>query len=222
MLRAMVARARSNAAKKSPAPPGLTRDRVCRAALELVDEEGLEALSMRRLGARLGVEAMSLYRHVRDKADVLDALHAAVLEEAPLGDIDPSDWRGILYAIAAGLRATLLRHPNVIPLLATRPPTERAPDARVRWTWAALERAGFAAEDARRALIVVGIFTLGHVLGEAHGEPAPHLGMPGRPGVIEFEFGLGALLDGIGVRCLGGKRVKVRRAGAVSARRGSR
>src|SRR5256885_469309 len=57
----------------------LSRESVCREALALVDEEGLEALSMRRLGTRLHVEAMSLYKHVRDKADLLDALHAAVL-----------------------------------------------------------------------------------------------------------------------------------------------
>ena len=57
----------------------LTRDRVCAAALALVDDEGLEALSMRRLAARLSCEAMSLYNYVRDKADLLDAVHAAVL-----------------------------------------------------------------------------------------------------------------------------------------------
>lgn len=71
----------------------LTRDRVCAAALELVDDEGLEALSMRRLAARLDCEAMSLYNHVRDKADLLDAVHAAVLgglqPETPL---DAREW----------------------------------------------------------------------------------------------------------------------------------
>jgi AcrR family transcriptional regulator len=72
--------------RAKPAAPGagLSRARVCQEALALVDAEGPEALSMRRLGARLGVEAMSLYRHVRDKADLIDALHAAVL-----GDLEP-------------------------------------------------------------------------------------------------------------------------------------
>src|SRR5215471_17284594 len=62
---------------KTATIPGLSRARVCQEALALVDAEGPEALSMRRLGARLGVEAMSLYHHVRDKADLIDALHAA-------------------------------------------------------------------------------------------------------------------------------------------------
>src|SRR6185312_16366207 len=65
-------------------PIRLTRSTVCHEALGLVDAEGLEALTMRRLAARLGCEAMSLYHHVRDKADLLDALHAAVL-----GDLEP-------------------------------------------------------------------------------------------------------------------------------------
>src|SRR5205807_1242949 len=107
----------------------LSRERVCREALALVDEEGLEALSMRRLGTRLHVEAMSLYKHVRDKADLLDALHAAVL-----GDLGAearahagADWRDLLAGLARALRKALLSHPNVVPLFATRP--VRAPEA---------------------------------------------------------------------------------------------
>src|SRR4051812_29763767 len=89
-------------------PEALSRERVCKEALALVDEEGLEALSMRRLGARLGFEAMSLYRHVRDKADLLDALHAAVLGELePVDACADDDWRGLLGGLASALRAAL-------------------------------------------------------------------------------------------------------------------
>ena len=204
--------ARRSKAPSKPESPGLTRERVCKAALELVDEEGLDALSMRRLGARLGVEAMSLYRHVRDKADLLDALHAAVL-----GDIDPSffgegDWRGLLKGSAQGLRASLLRHPNVIPLLATRPVSAPEVMAPVELVWGALEREGFTPQDARKAVIVVGVFTLGHVLGEANGEAAPELGMPDRPGHAEFEFGLGVILDGLAERRQGAHKAPERAA----------
>src|SRR4051812_32385650 len=104
----------------------LTRERVCAEALALVDEEGLEALSMRRLGARLGVEAMSLYRHVRDKADLLDALHAAVLGGLQ-AELHKGDWRELLNNLARALRKALLSHPHVVPLFATRP--VRAPEA---------------------------------------------------------------------------------------------
>src|SRR5262245_45363112 len=110
--------ARVTSAKSRPSadPIPLSRERVCREALALVDEEGLEALSMRRLGARLGVEAMSLYRHVRNKADLLDALHVAVLadiapEPPPAVDGDEPEWRLLLGGMARALRAALLRHP---------------------------------------------------------------------------------------------------------------
>lgn len=193
--------------KKSKAPlesPGLSRERVCSEALALVDEEGLEALSMRRLGARLGVEAMSLYRHVRNKADLLDSLHAAVMADLPpLRATDDEDWRGMLGSLAHGLRKALLRHPKVVALFATRP--VRVPEAMtiLERAWKALEKAGFEPQDAQRAIVAVGVFTVGHTLGEAHGEPAPHLGVPEGPGQADFEFGLEAMLDGIAGRATG-------------------
>jgi AcrR family transcriptional regulator len=195
----MAARKRRKSTPK-PEVPGLTRERVCKAALALVDEEGLDALSMRKLGSRLGVEAMSLYRHVRHKADLLDALHAAVLTDVDPAFLGDGDWRALLRGLAEGLRRALLRHPNVIPLFATRPVS--APEAmeRVLLAWTGLERAGFSPEDARKAIIVVGVFTLGHVFGEANGEPAPHLGLAHRPGPEEFEFGISAILEGIASR----------------------
>ncbi|HZS39857.1 MAG TPA: TetR/AcrR family transcriptional regulator C-terminal domain-containing protein [Polyangia bacterium] len=172
----------------------LTRERVCREALALVDEEGLDALSMRRLGARLGVEAMSLYHHVRDKADLLDALHAAVL-----GALEPEaeagarasrpgvTWRALLAGLARALRSSLLRHPRLVPILATHP--VRAPESiatleRVR---AALDEAGFLAADAEHAISAVGVFTIGHVLSETGSGPR----------AAAFRFGLEALLDGL-------------------------
>jgi AcrR family transcriptional regulator len=181
-------------------PAGLTREGVCLAALELVDSEGKEALTMRRLGARLGVEAMSLYRHVRNKDDLLDALQAAIL--GGLGGALPADgdWRTRLRGLAEGLRDALLEHPNAIPILASRP--VRAPEALmpIVSAWMALEREGFSGDDARKAVIAVGVFTIGHVLGEASSEPAPYGGLPSRPGADEFEFGLSAMLDGIAPR----------------------
>jgi AcrR family transcriptional regulator len=191
----------------------LTRERVCRAALALVDQEGLEALSMRRLGAKLGVEAMSLYRHVRHKADLLDALHTAVLVELDVPASDGGDWRTLLRGLACGLRAALLRHPNVIPLFATRPVKAPEPMAQMARVWSVLERAGFSASESRKAVIVVGVFTLGHVFGEAHGVPAPHLGAPSGPGRPEFEFGLEVILDGLaGRRKLRARKVAKKRA----------
>ncbi len=192
--------------KKSKAPlarePGLSRERVCREALALVDEEGLDALSMRRLGARLGVEAMSLYRHVRNKADLLASIHDAVLADMP-SLLTEGDWRACLGGFARNLREALLRHPNVVALFATSPPNAPESLAVLQRIWAALEVAGFEPLDAQRSIVVVGVFTIGHTLGETQGEPAAHLGVPMGPGVAEFEFGLEALLDGIASRAAG-------------------
>jgi AcrR family transcriptional regulator len=169
---------------------GLSRERICREALALVDEQGLEALSMRRLGARLGVEAMSLYRHVRDKAELLDALQGAVLGGlvAPRGK--PRPWRQELGGQARALRSALLQHPNVAPLLARMP--IRAPEAAstVARAYAALAIAGFTPKDAEKAIHLVGIFTIGHVLFEINGQ--------GTQPPDVFRLGLDALLDGIG------------------------
>lgn len=174
-------------------PVNLSRARVCAEALALVDDEGLQALTMRRLGARLGCEAMSLYRHVKDKADLLDALHAAVL-----GDLQPEErvdvrvssrepeWRALLGGLASALRSSLLRHPNVLPLFTTRPVSAPEAVATVARVQGALLGAHYTAAEADRAILVVGMFTVGHAVFEK----SAHLDST-------FRFGLDALLDGI-------------------------
>lgn len=173
----------------------ITRERISKEALALVDEEGLDALSMRRLAARLGVEAMSLYHHVRDKADLLDALHAAVL--GGLSTNVRGDWRSLVGGMAKALRAALLEHPNVVPLFATRP--VRAPEAleSIGRAWVALTESGFSQRDAEKIIISVGVFTLGCVLAETQGKSAEVPNSPRQAGAPEFQFGLEALLDGI-------------------------
>jgi AcrR family transcriptional regulator len=193
----------ASAPSRSPGETaGLSRERVCKEALALVDEEGLEALTMRRLGARLGVEAMSLYRHVRNKADLLDALHVAVL-----GDIQPAPpakrahepaWRVVLGGLARSLRLSLLRHPHVVSLLATRPVSAPEVLATVAQVSRLLVDAGFSDYAAQTAVVEVGVFTVGHTLSETQGRPPTLVGAPPLPGGAEFEFALEALLDGLG------------------------
>ncbi|WP_037683040.1 TetR/AcrR family transcriptional regulator [Streptomyces griseus] len=104
----------------------LNRERVLAAALDLVDREGLSALSMRRLGAELGVEAMALYRYAPGKDALLDGLVEALYLEleahlAPAQDsAAESDWRAELHRIALATYRVCLGHPRVVPLLATR------------------------------------------------------------------------------------------------------
>jgi AcrR family transcriptional regulator len=103
----------------------LTPERIVSAALRLADRDGVEALSMRRLGAALRVEAMSLYKHVPDKAALLDRIVASVWAEfapPPAG----APWDARLRHVARELRALALRHPHVFPLVATRAPGAEA------------------------------------------------------------------------------------------------
>lgn len=105
----------------------LSRERVLASALELVDREGLSALSMRRLGAELGVEAMALYRYAEGKDGLLDGLVEALYLElearltAASGDAaEESDWRKELHRIARATYDVCLAHPQAVPLLTTR------------------------------------------------------------------------------------------------------
>ncbi len=108
-------------ARKSPQP--LSRPQVAAAALALIDAQGLAALSMRKLGAALGVEAMSLYRHVRNREDLLDAVHAHLLAQVQV-PAQTEDWVEDAMAFAWALRAGLMRHPNAVPLVVTRVASE--------------------------------------------------------------------------------------------------
>lgn len=98
----------------------LTRDEVIEAALGIVDDDGLEALSMRRLAAMLGVEAMSLYYHVPSKDVLLDWTVDRMRTEMRLPDDMPDDWADSLEAVFVEYRRVLTAHPNMLPLAARR------------------------------------------------------------------------------------------------------
>lgn len=91
-----------------------------RAALRIVDEEGLPALNMRRLGAAMGVEAMAAYKHFPGKAAILDAVVALVLRDLD-ESVPQGDWREGFRGTFLALRAILRVHPNALPLVASRP-----------------------------------------------------------------------------------------------------
>jgi AcrR family transcriptional regulator len=105
------------AAQKPPDRAPLDRDRILAAALRLMDADGLDALTMRRLAAELHVEAMSLYYHVPGKAVLLEGLAETVLGEIRLPRADGGDPAQATRSVARALRANALAHPNAIPLL---------------------------------------------------------------------------------------------------------
>jgi AcrR family transcriptional regulator len=160
-----------------PRPP-LSRERIVRAALAIVDEQGADALSMRRLGAMLGVEAMSLYKHVEGKDAILDGIRALLIEDfaarLPAGALD--DWRADLAAFARAYRAVGREHPRAFPLLAQGPGRAYVVGARVaEETIARLRAAGLDRESAIFAQRTIVRFVLGAGLidGAAGAAPAP-------------------------------------------------
>ncbi|MFJ9853706.1 TetR/AcrR family transcriptional regulator C-terminal domain-containing protein [Streptomyces sp. NPDC101150] len=146
---------------------GLSRALVLDTALELVDREGLRGLSMRRLGGALGVEAMTLYHYVPNKEALLDGLVERVFAEALPPAAEGTAWREQLVGYAASLRAALLRHPGVLPLVVTRPMVTPAGLDAVERGLDALTGAGFPLGRAVDALNALSLFVVGHTAGEA-------------------------------------------------------
>ena len=104
-----------------PSTPILSRARIARAALELIDEQGFDALTTRRLAQRLGVRDPSLYNHISSRDDLLDEVHALIVEQdMPSLPLD-GDWREVLTEFARSYRRAFARHPHVIATIARRP-----------------------------------------------------------------------------------------------------
>ena len=202
----------------------LTRERILRAALELADAGGLEALSMRRLGDALGYEAMSLYNHVANKDDVLDGILDLVLAE--MEPPDPAGGMASIRSSSVSAHEALTRHPWAASLLMS--PLRIRP-ARLQFMnslLGALREAGFSAETTYTAYHVLDAHIIGFSLwASTHGSiPAniqddvrgfldrmlpvdmyPHLHEHGvqhledgpHRKVRTFEYALDLLLDGL-------------------------
>ncbi|MFK4145064.1 TetR/AcrR family transcriptional regulator C-terminal domain-containing protein [Streptomyces sp. NPDC004065] len=146
---------------------GLTRQRVLDAALDLVDRGGLKALTMRALGERLDVEAMTLYHYVPNKEALLDGLVEQVFTAAAPAMDGAADWQQALRSYAKALREGLLRHPAVLPLAASRPAVTPATLDGVEACLRLLTDNGFPLGRALHALNTVSVFTIGHAVLEA-------------------------------------------------------
>jgi AcrR family transcriptional regulator len=149
----------------------LNRELVLSKALELVDAEGLDALTMRRLGQALDRDPMSLYRYAENRAALLDGVSELVLNKLPIHPEDP-DWKAQLRRIAHNLRRLALEHPNVVPLLVTRPlstPLGLRPLGTLRpleQILSLLIGAGFSPADALHVYRAYYGFLYGHILNE--------------------------------------------------------
>ncbi|MGW6567518.1 TetR/AcrR family transcriptional regulator C-terminal domain-containing protein [Streptomyces sp. NPDC054975] len=146
---------------------GLTRQAVLEAALRLVDQEGLKALSMRRLGAELGVEAMTLYHHVPNKAALLDGVIEQVVAEAVPPEFGAATWRADLSAYAHALVSALDAHPHAAPLLLSRPALTPRLLGTLEAVVAMLHGAGFSLARALDVLYSLTSFVVGHAAAQA-------------------------------------------------------
>jgi AcrR family transcriptional regulator len=161
------------ATRGRPARAPLSRQQVLRAALAYVDQHGLEALSMHKLGAALGVKAMSLYKHVADKDDLLDGIVALLWEEIPADPPPGGDWREAIRQLAASLRGLVHRHPAAAPLLTSRRGFHEHP-LRVCQGVLRLMRAGGVPERCAVALLrTVLPYGIGYALAELSLPPPP-------------------------------------------------
>ncbi|MEU6219729.1 TetR/AcrR family transcriptional regulator [Streptomyces sp. NPDC047022] len=199
-----------------PHKPLLSIDRIVATARDLVDAEGLAAVSTRRLAAELGVSGPSLYNHFRTKDQILEAVADSVSAQVDLSMFeDCRNWRTALHDWAVSYRAALRDHPNIVPVLARgpgrRPAGLRLADA----VYGAMVDAGWPPAQATSIGALMRYFVLGSALGSFAGgfvddegayDPAdyPHLGqahlLAEQQRKIDeraFETGLTALLDGL-------------------------
>lgn len=204
----------------------LTRERVLRAAVDLADRGGIEALSMRKLGEELGVDAMALYRHVRNKDEILDGIVDVIV-----GEIDASgpteDWKAALRERIIAARRVMLRHPWAPRVIEERPNPGPATLAYMESVLAILRDGGFSLDVAHHAMHVLGSRTFGFnqdlfedssdadpdpeaaaMLARAMADRYPNIaelamairhdgGLGPCDDDVEFAFGLDLILDGL-------------------------
>jgi AcrR family transcriptional regulator len=197
---------------------GLSRERVLRSALDLVDREGVDALSMRRLGRELGVEAMSLYSYVENKQDLIEGVVEQVFREMPLIAPGPGPWAERLRTHASTFREVLLRHPNAVRLVAGRPLVTPGTMAYVESALVELQAYGLDLATADLVLGTIASFVIGSVSEQAGEQARQQAGYARKPGDAdavrypnvtgitgtatadrdtEFSFGLAVLVTGI-------------------------
>ncbi len=202
----------------------LSRELVLRAALEIADEGGLEALTMQRIGQRLGVEAMSLYRHVRNKEDILDGIVDLVFGEIEL-PADGVEWLRALRMRAVSTREALGRHPWAVGRMESRLQPGTANLHHHDGVLGMLFGAGFSSAGATHAYSLLDAYIYGFALQERNtrvntpdalrevtsdviermaGDEYPHMQRVGRELMVtgfdfrsEFEFGLELILGAI-------------------------
>ena len=192
----------------------LTQRDIARAALDLIDADGLAAFSMRRLGSRLGTDPMTIYRRFEDQEDLFDEVAVEMFRGVPVDDL-PWDaaWPDLLYAYGAALHDALLAHPNALPLYGTRPVrSQEVTQWGVRMLLKMADE-GVPSSSALQVALCVNEYVIGHTMARsadliaAHRSRAPEPGSAGFTVLAaaaaelqpdeHFRLGLRALIDGL-------------------------
>jgi AcrR family transcriptional regulator len=197
-----------------PRQPLLSRARVIECAIDIIDAEGLDALSTRRLATELNVQAPSLYNHFATKEEILDGVADVLFDKVDVSMLGRDPWPDALREWARSYRRVLVAHPNIVPILAhgprRRPAQLRVADA----VYGALAEAGWPPAYATRIGALMRYLVTGSALGSfalgfpddpaLYGEAYPHLGDAHRlrkhqAEVDEgaFELGLSTIIAGL-------------------------
>lgn len=213
---------RGTSAHRPAAREPLSRERIVGAALQIIDNEGVDALSMRRIAATLGVQAMSLYNHVGGKEDVLDGVTEYITTDMQLSRRSGGGWEDGIRSVAYAFRRSSLRHPRACELVLTRQLSSPGALPTINCSLSVLLDHGFDEAAAVHALRLLIAFQVGSLLREFHSpcfkgeeesavrERAAHLEDSGFPAVAklasklavidhdaEFTFGLELLINAL-------------------------
>jgi len=204
--------------------PPLTKERVLQAAMDLADQDGLGALTMRRLGAELGVEAMSLYKHVANKDEILEGIIERVVGKIEIPSSE-AGWKEAMRQRAISAREVLGRHSWAIGLFEARGSRGPSVQRYLNAILGSLRAGGFSVENAGYAFSLLDSYVYGHVIQESSmpfgtpddatesteslvervtAEEYPHLAEIGEHALTSgftfdnaFEYGLGLILDAL-------------------------
>ncbi|WP_369208778.1 TetR/AcrR family transcriptional regulator, partial [Streptomyces sp. PU-14G] len=197
-----------------PRPPRISREAVLDEALRTLDDEGVEGLSMRRLAQRLGVTSPSLYKYVRDREGVFEAVVDAIVQEINEDWQPVGGWRAELDGMARRYFHTFRRHPHAVPLVMHRPTRNPRSLDSFDTVLGVLLAEGWPAADATRAVLLIESYALGATLtAVSPGIPPTPEDLAARPSLAaaltegghrsfrltedDFLLGLKTVLDGI-------------------------
>lgn len=147
-----------------PSEPLLSKEIIVDAAMSIVDEDGISAMTTRAIAKRLGVGQASLYNHIASREELLDLLNARILASVDLTPLDHPDWTEAVYGGTLAFLAALQRHPNMMGLLATRPARTDPSLTYYERMHERLRGAGLSAQDSARFLFAIDDYCIGAAL----------------------------------------------------------